>query len=238
MLRFLLIALILLLAACASAPRDELQSARTALTQAHHAGAPSLTPEAYRAALESLRRGEALIREKDYAEARKILPVAEEQARDAMRLAGQEKERLAAERAAAAAAAAAAPTARLPAATPRAVPPPPRTATAPPAPQPQKPQTAAPHKPDPPSRYTVKDNDSLISIAALEEIYGDALLWPLLYQANRDQIRDPRRIYPGQTLVVPRATAPEELQEIRRRARSSDVFPAAGQSAPSAHTAR
>lgn len=73
--------------------------------------------------------------------------------------------------------------------------------------------------------YVVKDGETLWTIAARPELYGDALLWSLLYQANRDQIKDPRQIYPEQVLSVPRDLSEEELQEAREWARKSEVFP-------------
>jgi hypothetical protein len=51
------------------------------------------------------------------------------------------------------------------------------------------------------------------------------MLWPLLYQANRDQIKDPRQIFPGQTLSVRRDMTEKELEEARQKARESDIFP-------------
>jgi nucleoid-associated protein YgaU len=55
-----------------------------------------------------------------------------------------------------------------------------------------------------PTRHTVKRGETLPQIAALPEVYGDASLWPLLYRANRDQIRDPKVLWPGQQLKIPR----------------------------------
>jgi nucleoid-associated protein YgaU len=34
-------------------------------------------------------------------------------------------------------------------------------------------------------------------------VYGNGLRYTVIYQANRDQIRDPRRIYPGQVFTTP-----------------------------------
>ncbi|MDF1581138.1 MAG: LysM peptidoglycan-binding domain-containing protein [Desulfuromonadales bacterium] len=73
--------------------------------------------------------------------------------------------------------------------------------------------------------YVVKAGETLWTIAAEPELYGDALLWSLLYQANRDQIKDPRTIYPGQVLSVPRNLSVEELEAAREWARKSEVFP-------------
>jgi archaellum component FlaC len=55
--------------------------------------------------------------------------------------------------------------------------------------------------------YTVgtwsRDRDCLWNIARKGDIYGNAWLWPRIWQANRDQIRDPDIIHPGQRLQVP-----------------------------------
>lgn len=49
--------------------------------------------------------------------------------------------------------------------------------------------------------YTVKAGDSLSKIAKRE--YGDAQQWHKIYEANRDKIKDPDLIYPGQTFTLP-----------------------------------
>ena len=49
--------------------------------------------------------------------------------------------------------------------------------------------------------YTVVKGDSLSRIAQRE--YGAAGKWPAIYEANRDQIKDPDLIYPGQVLTIP-----------------------------------
>ncbi|MFC1590053.1 LysM peptidoglycan-binding domain-containing protein [Candidatus Omnitrophota bacterium] len=52
--------------------------------------------------------------------------------------------------------------------------------------------------------YQVKNGDSLWSIAAKKEIYGNPKKWLLLYHANRDQIYDPNLIFSGMVLLIPR----------------------------------
>jgi nucleoid-associated protein YgaU len=52
-----------------------------------------------------------------------------------------------------------------------------------------------------PPTVLVERGDTLAAIA--ERTLGDAALWPLLYRANRDRIKDPARVYPGQELTVP-----------------------------------
>jgi nucleoid-associated protein YgaU len=51
--------------------------------------------------------------------------------------------------------------------------------------------------------YVVVNGDSLSKIAKRE--YGDASKWHRIYEANRDIIKDPDLIYPGQELKVPSA---------------------------------
>lgn len=66
--------------------------------------------------------------------------------------------------------------------------------------------------------YTVRRGESLPLIASRPEVYGDRVLWPLLYRANRDQIRDPRHIWPGQVLRIPRNQGRDDIFEARRYA--------------------
>lgn len=49
--------------------------------------------------------------------------------------------------------------------------------------------------------YTVATGDSLSKIAQRE--YGDASKWHAIYEANRDKIKDPDLIHPGQVLTLP-----------------------------------
>ena len=55
-----------------------------------------------------------------------------------------------------------------------------------------------------PRSYTVVRDDWLIKIAKKERIYRDGHQWGRLYRANKDKIKNPNLIYPGQILVVPR----------------------------------
>lgn len=67
-----------------------------------------------------------------------------------------------------------------------------------------------------PSTYTVRRGETLPQISARTEIYNDSTLWPLIYRANRDQIRDPKRLWPGQVFVIPRNFSRDEAIEARR----------------------
>jgi len=49
--------------------------------------------------------------------------------------------------------------------------------------------------------YVVKAGDSLSKIA--EEFYGDKMLYPKIFEANRHLLSDPNKIKPGQKLRIP-----------------------------------
>jgi nucleoid-associated protein YgaU len=51
--------------------------------------------------------------------------------------------------------------------------------------------------------YVVKKGDSLSKIAKQE--YGDASKWRRIFEANKDKIKDPDLIHPGQELKIPAA---------------------------------
>jgi nucleoid-associated protein YgaU len=63
--------------------------------------------------------------------------------------------------------------------------------------------------------HTVQAGETLWQIA--KRTVGDATLWPALYLANRDQIKDPSRVYPGQQLAIPEID-PQRAPELRREA--------------------
>ncbi len=69
-----------------------------------------------------------------------------------------------------------------------------------------------------PASYSVRRGETLPQIAARPEIYNEAGLWPLIYRANRDQVRDPYQLWPGQVLKIPRTYTREEAVEARRQA--------------------
>ena len=49
--------------------------------------------------------------------------------------------------------------------------------------------------------YTVESGDSLSKIAKAE--YGNANDWPRIFEANKDVLKDPNKIFPGQKLKIP-----------------------------------
>lgn len=56
-------------------------------------------------------------------------------------------------------------------------------------------------RPPEPVFYTIEKGDSLSKIAKAQ--YGDANRWQALFEANREVIEDPDRIYPGQQIRIP-----------------------------------
>ena len=67
-----------------------------------------------------------------------------------------------------------------------------------------------------PSSYTVRRGETLPQIAGRAEIYNDSSLWPLIYRSNRDQISNPKRLWPGQVLLIPRHFSHDDALEARR----------------------
>jgi nucleoid-associated protein YgaU len=51
------------------------------------------------------------------------------------------------------------------------------------------------------AQHTVVAGNTLSGIA--QQFYGNPSRWPRIFEANRDQILNPDRIFPGQTLRVP-----------------------------------
>jgi nucleoid-associated protein YgaU len=49
--------------------------------------------------------------------------------------------------------------------------------------------------------YTIQKGDTLSKIA--KRHYGDAARWTALFEANKDIIKNPDLIYPGQVLKLP-----------------------------------
>lgn len=53
--------------------------------------------------------------------------------------------------------------------------------------------------------YEVKSGDTLSKIA--KEHYGDAMKYPVIFEANKPMLTHPDKIYPGQMLRIPPAAA-------------------------------
>ena len=64
-------------------------------------------------------------------------------------------------------------------------------------------QPAAAPAPPPPVSVTVQPGLTLWAIA--QENFGDGVMYVEVYAANKDKIRNPDLIYPGQVFTIPKA---------------------------------
>lgn len=221
MLRFLFFILTaLLLSSCAKPPLQELDAAEYMVGRAYAKQAAEFAPAEYQAARTALDDARAAMHDSDYSEAKDSLDFSLQHARRAVIVAeeGQakrlreEQELARIEEEARLKALEAQKKVAQPVAKKKTVP---------------KPRKAIKAKPKvvPVNDYIVGDGENLWTISAQPEVYGEGLLWPLLYQANRDQIKDPRQIFPGQSLSIRRDMTETDLEDARLRARESDIFP-------------
>jgi nucleoid-associated protein YgaU len=82
----------------------------------------------------------------------------------------------------------------------------------------EEPEPRVVERPTLPTKHVVVKGECLWWIAEYKQIYNDPFQWPLMYQANRDQIKDPDLIYPDQVFKVPRDATLNEIKEARRSA--------------------
>ncbi len=62
-------------------------------------------------------------------------------------------------------------------------------------------------------RYTVKKGDTLQKIS--KEFYGTTKRWNKIYEANKDVMKGPDKIYPGQELNIPREAVQEFKENLK-----------------------
>ena len=67
--------------------------------------------------------------------------------------------------------------------------------------------------------YNRKKRDCLWRIA--DKVYNNARLWPLIYMANKEQIKDPDLIFPGQRFVIPEV--PKQKDEKKEKEDNSAI---------------
>ena len=221
--RFIALLLILTAAACATQPPRFRDEAAAKLDQLKLEGGERLRPAEYASVLQAFLKGDAYLMEDEQEEADRYFQltllkgqllereVAEEKARqlaEAARLAEEQKRaelellaRLEAERRARVRAAEKA-----------------QKEAAEAAAEAERRKVKPQKEPPQVSSWTVRRGESLPLIASRPEVFGDSNLWPLIYRANRDQIRDPRHIWPGQVLRVPRNLGRDDFAEARRYA--------------------
>ena len=73
--------------------------------------------------------------------------------------------------------------------------------------------------------YKVVRGDYLWRIAKMKKHYGNGFAWPIIYKANRDQIKDPDLIYPNQVFKIPPLTEQEKTkyEKIRKNYKPAPV---------------
>lgn len=88
-------------------------------------------------------------------------------------------------------------------------------------------------------KYNPRDRDCLWKIS--QRTYGNPRLWPLIYVANKDKIRDPDLIFPGQVLIIPliperpRPVLEDKIHkkgEVKKEDAPKDAQPKDSESAP------
>ncbi len=237
---FLIVLLLSFPAGCARPPVAKLDNARNVVDHAYASGAARYAPGEYQLASSALLAAEQQVRNGDYRKAERTLELVRRYASEALDITLQYKKQLAREqqrqaeekrseelrkererelelelqrqaelkkleeeKQAQAKSAAVKPAVK------------PATAKKPPD---------KPVKPKPVNEVEVRAGENLAQIAARPEVYADALLWPLIYKANRDQIKDPQEIFAGQVFVVPRDKSRDDIEQAREEARTLNLF--------------
>jgi nucleoid-associated protein YgaU len=67
--------------------------------------------------------------------------------------------------------------------------------------KPMEPPLASEGKPASVTSYTVQNNDNLEKIS--QKVYGTSKKWKQIFEANKDQLKNPDRIYAGMVLKIP-----------------------------------
>lgn len=81
---------------------------------------------------------------------------------------------------------------------------------------------------DAPDRYTVRKGDTLWGISS--KFFHEPWRWPEIWRLNKEQIRNPHLIYPGDVVIFDRATGRLSIQRLEPRVRQEQL---AGEAIPS-----
>lgn len=74
------------------------------------------------------------------------------------------------------------------------------------------------------NQYQVVRGDNLWNIAGKSQIYSDSYQWPLIYKANRDQIKDADLITSGQVLNIDRNASAADVAAAVKHAKTRGAW--------------
>jgi nucleoid-associated protein YgaU len=69
-------------------------------------------------------------------------------------------------------------------------------------------------------RVVIQPHNNLWKLSRV--IYGRGAHYRVIYSANKDQIHNPNRIYPGQIFTIPNASPPESIDPKRKEPLTAD----------------
>ncbi len=229
--RLLLIVIVVALAACAKPPVAEMTDAKDVVARAYAAGAVDFAPGEYQLASSALQAAEQQINDHEYRQAARTLELVKRYAGEALSLTETAKAKIAAEQATAAELKRRAELKKQQELKRQAelrkqqeLKQQQELKKKKKAPVAQKKTVPVKKKPVLVGKVEVQAGENLAQIAARKEVYGDPYLWPLIYKANRDQIKDPTKIFTGQVFVVPRDKNRDDAEAARREARELNLF--------------
>ncbi len=85
--------------------------------------------------------------------------------------------------------------------------------------------------------YVVQENESLWHVAGQQEVYGNSYLWPLVWQANKNKVRQPDQLYKGLRLTIPAHPTLQEVSDALAYSKNNSgegMHPATNPQAPTA----
>ena len=72
--------------------------------------------------------------------------------------------------------------------------------------------------------YEVANGDTLWGISGMDNVYGNAFQWPLIYKRNADQIKDADLIFPGQVFAITRDPAAADVDAAINHAKTRGAW--------------
>jgi hypothetical protein len=103
-------------------------------------------------------------------------------------------------------------------------PPPPMESEAVPPPPETPKEVPAPVVENLAQKYLVVTGDTLWDISGMKITYKDNFQWPLIFKANRDQIKDPDLIYPKQEFLIRKDWTDGDINKARKDASDTPKY--------------